>query len=83
MKLILSDCKTDGKNLCFTITKPFDKMLKTPKISKWCAILCDYRTENYEDFKELGRKMLFIMIILENINNCYSITTYNTEKEML
>lgn len=20
---------------------------------KWCAILCDYRTENYEDFKEL------------------------------
>lgn len=57
MKLILSDCKTDGKNLCFTITKPFDKMLKTPEISKWCAILCEYRTENYEDVKQLYYKI--------------------------
>lgn len=46
-----------GKNLCFSITKPFDKMLKTPEIDKWCAILCSYRTENYEDFKELNRKV--------------------------
>ena len=36
LKLILSDCKTDGKSLCFSITKPFDKMLKTPEIDKWC-----------------------------------------------
>lgn len=36
LKLILSNCKTDEKNLCFTITKPFDKMLKTPEIDKWC-----------------------------------------------
>ena len=50
LKLILSDCKTDGKNLCFSITKPFDKLLKTPEIDKWCAILCTYRTENYEVF---------------------------------
>ena len=57
LKLILSNCKTDGKNLCFTITKPFDKMLKTPEIDKWCAILCSYRTENYDEFKELTRKM--------------------------
>ena len=56
LKLILSNCKTDGKNLCFTITKPFDKMLKTPEIDKWCAILCSYRTENYDEFKELTRK---------------------------
>lgn len=57
LKLILSDCKTDGKNLCFTITKPFDKMLKTPEIDKWCAILCEYRTNYYEDFKELSRQI--------------------------
>ena len=36
LKLILSDCKTDGKNLCFSITKPFDKLLKTPEIKEWC-----------------------------------------------
>ena len=57
LRLILSDCKTDGKSLCFSITKPFDKLLKTPEIDKWCAILCSYRTENYEDFKQLTRKI--------------------------
>ena len=24
---------------------------------KWCAILCDYRTKDYEEFKELIRKI--------------------------
>ena len=57
LKLILSDCKTDGKNLCFSITKPFDKLQKTPEINKWCAILCNYRTNEYDDFKELIRKI--------------------------
>ena len=57
LNLILSDCKTEGKNLCFSITKPFDKLLKTPEINKWCAILCDYRTKNYDDFKQLIRKI--------------------------
>ena len=36
LRLILSDCKTEGKNLCFSITKPFDVLLKTPEIDKWC-----------------------------------------------
>ena len=36
LKLILSDCKTEGKNLCLSIRKPFDKLLKTPEINKWC-----------------------------------------------
>lgn len=36
LNLILSDCKTERKNLCFSITKPFDKLLKTPEINKWC-----------------------------------------------
>ena len=26
LRLILSDCKIEGKNLCFSITKPFDKL---------------------------------------------------------
>ena len=25
--------------------------------NKWCAILCNYRTNEYDDFKELGRKI--------------------------
>ena len=57
LNLILSDCKTEGKNLCFSIRKPFDELLKTPEINKWCAILCDYRTKDYEDFKELIRRI--------------------------
>ena len=69
LKLILSNCKTDEKNLCFTTTKPFDKMLKTPEIDKWCAILCNYRTENYEDFKDLGRKMELFDESLHDVAN--------------
>ena len=61
LNLILSDCKTDGKNLCFSITKPFDKLLKTPEINKWCAILCDYRTKFYNDFKLLSRKITDVL----------------------
>ncbi len=34
-----------------------DEQLKTPEINKWCAILCSYRTKNYEDFKQLIRKI--------------------------
>lgn len=26
-------------------------------LQKWCAILYNYRTENYEEFKELTRKI--------------------------
>ena len=60
LNLILSDSKTDGKNLCFSITKPFDRLLKTPEINKWCAILCDYRTNDYEEFKEISRKIFLL-----------------------
>ena len=39
------------------MAKPFDKLLKTPETDKWCAILCSYRTDEYDDFKEVIRKM--------------------------
>ena len=63
LNLILSDCKTEGKNLCFSIRKPFDKLLKTPEINKWCAILCGYRTNHVQECKGLGDK---IKILLAN-----------------
>ena len=36
LRLILSDFFTDGKNVLFSITKPFDKLLRTAEINKWC-----------------------------------------------
>ena len=57
LKLILSDCKTEEKNIAFSIVKPFNELLKTPETDKWCAILCDYRTQDYEDFKDLSRQI--------------------------
>ena len=49
LKLILSDCKTDGKNLCFSIAKPFDELLKTPEINKWCRRKeSDFRPHPYQ-----------------------------------
>ena len=57
LRLILSDCKIEGKNLCFSINKPFDELIKTAETDKWCAVLCNYRTKFYEDFKILSRKL--------------------------
>ena len=37
LRLILSDFFTDGKNVVFSIVKPFDKLLRTAEINKWCA----------------------------------------------
>lgn len=37
LKLILSDCKTEGKNIAFSIVKPFNELLKTPETDKWCT----------------------------------------------
>ena len=33
------------------------KTLSRVPFLKWCAILCDYRTKDYEDFKDLSRKI--------------------------
>ncbi len=33
------------------------KLLKTPEINKWCGLLCNYRTKNYDKFKQLCYKI--------------------------
>lgn len=45
--------KLDQISTCFK-TK---KSAKIAEIHKWCAILCTYRTNEYEDFKEMIRKI--------------------------
>ena len=46
------------KKIYFSIIKPLNKLLKTPKINKWCAILCNYRTENHTRIKREIAKIL-------------------------
>ena len=49
LNLILSDCKIEGKNLCFSITKPFNKLLKTSEIEEWCRWQeSDLRPRHYQ-----------------------------------
>ena len=49
LKLILSDCKTEGKNIAFSIVKPFNKLLKTPETDKWCRRKeSDFRPHPYQ-----------------------------------
>lgn len=44
------------KKIYFSIIKPLNKLLKTPKINKWCAIVCEYRTEIIPELKEKLQK---------------------------
>lgn len=49
LKLILSDCKTEGKNIAFSIVKSFDELLKTPETDKWCRWQeSDLRPRHYQ-----------------------------------
>ena len=49
LKLILSDCKTEGKNIAFSIVKPFNELLKTPETDKWCRWQeSDLRPRHYQ-----------------------------------
>ena len=61
LNLILSDCKIERKNLYFSINKPFDELIKTAETDKWCVILCDYRTNFYEEYKQLGYKLELLL----------------------
>ena len=67
LNLILSDCKTDGKNLYFSINKPFDELIKTAETDKWCDRLCNYRTKEYGDFKRLANKIELLMESLSKL----------------
>ena len=49
LRLILSDCKIEGKNLCFSINKPFDELIKTAETDKWCRWQeSDLRPRHYQ-----------------------------------
>lgn len=67
LNLILSDCKIERKNLCFSIKKPFGELIKTAETDKWCAILCNYRTKEYGDFKRLANKIELLMESLSKL----------------
>ena len=45
--------KLDQISTCFK-TK---KSAKIAEIHKWCAILCSYRTNEYDEFNDLARKI--------------------------
>lgn len=38
LKMLLTDCKLDGKRLEYTLKKPFDKLIKTRNIKDWTDI---------------------------------------------
>ena len=35
---------------------------------KWCAIVCDYRTNFYDDYKQLGYKLELLLDQIEDTN---------------
>ena len=35
---------------------------------KWCATVCDYRTNFYEEYKQLGYKLEFLLDQIEDTN---------------
>lgn len=37
------------------------------RFNKWCALLCAYRTENYDDYKQLDYRTKLVLVA-ENIN---------------
>ena len=53
LKLILSNSQVNGKNLYFSINKPFDKLLTSKGCNVWYSILSEYRAKNLADFKKL------------------------------
>lgn len=74
LKLLLSDCKIEEKNLCFSIVKPFDVLIKMAETEKWCATLSNYRTNESGGCIKLSRrfdifnKIYFLYDILTKIN---------------
>ena len=59
------------EKLSFMKTKQSDFLCASPNIAKnrllkggfqkWCAILCDYRTENYDEYRQLDYKLELLL----------------------
>lgn len=50
LKLLLKDCKLNGKILEYELNKPFDKLLSCPNYQEWTAITIN----NLDAFEKLG-----------------------------
>ena len=50
LKLLLKDCKLNGKTLEYELNKPFDKLLSCPNYQEWTAITIN----NLDAFEKLG-----------------------------
>lgn len=37
--------------------EPFDELLKMSENNQWFAMLCEYRTKNYEEFREVSTRI--------------------------
>ena len=57
LKLILSNTRIEGKNLYFSINKPFDKLLFSKGCKTWYSVLSEYRAKHLEDFKKLAQQV--------------------------
>ncbi len=55
LKLILSNSQVNGKNLYFSINKPFDKLLFSKGCKTWYSRLSEYRANNIKEIDELYR----------------------------
>ena len=81
LRLILSDFFTDRKNVVFSIVKPFDKLLRTAQINKWCAFvlrLCA-RVSHSASFaiaQDLGR---FFQSASSILHRLHSVPRFRTE----
>lgn len=56
LKLVLSNLELEGKNLKFSLVKPFDTILNFADRQQWLPVLNTIRTECYQDVITLGER---------------------------
>ena len=61
LKLILSNSQVNGKNLYFSINKPFDKLLFSKGCKTWYQVLRDYRINYPEELLKWKYKIEHIL----------------------
>jgi hypothetical protein len=47
-------------------TPPKQKAPQKVLFIKWCAIVCDYRTENYDEYKSLKKQITIYKKVIYN-----------------